>query len=109
MEVTAPKGLLLQEREVELILLVYKYNGVTIDLIQRRFWPQAKSKSTYYLRIQSLIKHGYLKSNRVSNPHSGYFGVLWLTIGPRSKELIADALAIPLEQVKESSRTISPI
>ena len=57
MTVAASKGLLLQERDVELILLVYRYNGTTIELLKRRFWPTAKSKSTYYHRIQELITH----------------------------------------------------
>lgn len=109
MTVAASKELLLQERDIELILLVYRYNGTTIELLKRRFWPQAKAKSTYYRRIQELITHQYLKSHRAANPHNGYYGVLWLTIGPRALELVADALNMPIEQVKQGSRTISPI
>lgn len=109
MNVAAPNSLLLQQRDLELLQLVYRYGGATIGLLQRRFWPDAKSKSTYYHRIQSLITHDYLKAIKAANPFTGYHGVLWLTIGPRAKPVVADAFMISVEQVKEGSKTISPI
>ena len=65
MKLAAHKDLLLQQRDIELILLVYRYGGVTIELVKRRFWPTAKSKSTYYHRIQNLI------STALSQSHQG--------------------------------------
>jgi hypothetical protein len=107
--VPASKSLLLQQRDLELILLVYRYGGTTIELLQRRFWPNVKSKSTYYRRVQSLITFDYLRAIKTANPYTGYHGIMWLTIGVRAKQVVADALGIPLDQVKDPSRTISPI
>lgn len=109
MNITASKGLLLQQRDIELILMVYRFGGATIELLQRRFWPSARSKAIYYRRIQALIAFDFLKAIRTANPHTGYHGVLWLSIGPKAKQLVADALGIPVDNVREPSRTISPI
>jgi hypothetical protein len=108
-KLAAPNVLLLQQRDLELIVLVYRYGGVTVGLLRRRFWPSVRSKSTYYNRLQSLISHNYLRAIKSANPLTGYHGVGWLTIGPRAKQVLADALGIPIEQVKEGSKTISPI
>jgi hypothetical protein len=101
--------LLLQERDIQIILMAYNFNGVTIETIKKRFWPSATSKATYYQRLHALINAGYLKATKTTNPYSGYHGVLWLVHGPRSRAVIADALRVPISQIAFGSRSISPL
>jgi hypothetical protein len=106
---SARQDLLLQQRDIQIILMTYSYNGVTIETIKKRFWPTATSKATYYQRIHALITSGYLKAFKTTNPHSGWYGVLWIVHGPRSRADIAEALRVPISQIAFGSRSISPL
>jgi hypothetical protein len=100
---------LLQERDIQIILMAYRYNGMIIETIKKRFWSTATSKATYYQRIHALINAGYLKAIKTTNPYGGYYGVLWLVHGPRARAVIADALRLPISQIPFGSRSISPL
>src|SRR6266851_9839597 len=97
---TAVKAIYPQERDLQIIVAVYKYNGLTIDLLKRRFWPKATSKSTYYLRLKNLIAAGYLNSFRVSNPLNNYNGVLWLSHGYKALPELAVILDKPIRELR---------
>ena len=109
MSTSARQDLHLQERDIQIILMAYSYNGVTIETIKKRFWPTATSKATYYHRIHVLINAGYLNALKTTNPHTGYSGVLWIVHGPRSRATIAEALRVPISQIAFGSRSINPL
>src|SRR5438270_12668172 len=53
----------LTSRDIDILLMIYSYGGVTIDVIQRRFWKTFRS---CYTRIDELSQSKYILKHRVS-------------------------------------------
>jgi hypothetical protein len=106
---SARQDLLLQERDIQIILMAYSYNGVTIETIKKRFWPTATAKATYYNRLRFLIKVGYLKAIKTSNPHNAFYGATWIVHGARSIDLLSEALRVPIFQIAAVPRSVNPL
>jgi hypothetical protein len=56
----------LTKRDIDIILMVYSYWGLTTDVIARAFWPTSRRGSlTHYKRLRLLSQSGYLQPGPV--------------------------------------------
>jgi hypothetical protein len=102
----AISALNLTKRDIEIIIMVYSYNGVLVSHLRRKFWPDVSSRTSYYRRINKLIEAGYLQVNNhipLSTNEK-----LFLTIGPSSRPLLSEWLGVSPTQLEHSTKTVSP-
>src|SRR5581483_2010131 len=91
---TAP--LILTQRDVLLIEMVYDYRGTTIKTLHRKFFPSNTKGSTRacYRRIAALVRAGYLCSRRLPAETGVGSGKAFLTVGPASRPILAETLGL---------------
>jgi len=99
-------ALVLTQRDIEIILMVYFYDGVLISHLRRKFWPNVLSHTSYYRRIKKLIEAGYLKGSS-SEPFTKADRI-WLTVGPSARPLLSQWLGVSGHQLQTTTKTTSP-
>jgi hypothetical protein len=101
-------GFRLTPRDVEILLMIYRYDGCVSTQIQRRFWPHIGARSAYYQRLSGLIFHGYVR--RVALPsRSGYgSGPSFLTLGEVAHPLLLDLLDLPRAELRRLRHRLIP-
>lgn len=101
-------GLRLTPRDVEILLMIYRYDGCVSTQIQRRFWPHIGARSAYYQRLSHLISSGYLR--RVALPsRSGYgSGPSFLTLGAAAHPLLLELLELPRADLRRLRHRLIP-
>src|SRR5215203_5038985 len=80
--------LYLTPRDIEILLMVYRYDGLVNTQIQRRFWPGIGSRSPYYQRLSRLINAGFLRSIRLPSITGSGSGPSLITLGPRAYPIL---------------------
>src|SRR5205823_6169378 len=81
---SATTPIFLTPRDLQVILLVYFYDGMLSYQIRRRFWPKFGARSSFYTRLSKLVRAGYLRSLRLSSATGWGSGPSLITIGPKS-------------------------
>jgi hypothetical protein len=104
---TAHHRVLVTARDVAILKMAYFYNGVTIEHIHRRFFPNA-SPNAYYRRVRKLVNEQYLRISRgySLSPLSGGLGLI--TVGRQSRPMLADVLGLPRNELQRATRAVSP-
>jgi hypothetical protein len=51
----------LTPRNIQIILMVYDYDGLPNFLIRKRFWPGFGARSYCFDRLAKLVRAGYLR------------------------------------------------
>src|SRR4051812_34513620 len=102
-----PSGGLMQltPRDVEIILLVYSFSGVAIYHLLQAFWEQRAelkvgARNAVYRRVKKLIEAGYLQSDRLPSVTGYGGGRLFLTLGARGKDLVAEHQGLSRSELK---------
>lgn len=87
--------LVLTERDILIMGMVYEYDGCTADHIRARFFPTPGARSPCYDRIAKLVRAGYLASRRLPPLNGGIgSGPAFLTVGPQGRPILAEALGL---------------
>src|SRR2546423_3920126 len=95
----------LTSRDIDILLMIYSYGGITIDVIQRRFWKTFRS---CYTRIHELSESNYILKHRISTFSKQGTPRLFLTLGKHAVPLIAAQLKLPASQLARASRMRVP-
>jgi hypothetical protein len=98
----------LTPRDIEILLMIYRFDGCVSSQIQRRFWPQIGARSAYYQRLSGLISCNYLR--RVALPsRSGYgSGPSFLTLGQAAHPLLLELLDLPRVELRRLRHRLIP-
>jgi hypothetical protein len=79
------------ERDLQIISMVYDYEGCGIDHLRQRFFaPQ--SHTPCYRRIAQLTKQGYLQSSRI--PAATGLGKAFITLGANARPVLRSLLTV---------------
>lgn len=86
--------LVLTRRDCLILVWVYQYHGVSVDLIHRRFFADSKSPRACYRRIKYLVEQAYLVAQRLPSSNGVGSGKLFVTVGSKAKPLVAQHLGL---------------
>lgn len=101
--------IVLTKRDIDLILMVYSYWGLTTDVIARAFWPRSRPASlTHYKRLKQLCTHGYLRPKPISILSPYGISRTFYTVGRRAIPIISHHLSIPPKERRRSTKMEAP-
>src|SRR5581483_12380147 len=100
------RTLQLTPRDLQIILMVYHYDGLVNKHLRRRFWGSFGPSRHCYRRVQQLINHGYLKALHL--PSESFFGSgpCWLTIGPASTPVLREYLGLAQADIRRLRHSV---
>ena len=94
----------LTQRDLNILVMAYEYDGVTIQHIRRRFFPNSRSHTSCSERVSRLVQAGYLRSHRLP-PVSGVgSGPLFFTLDRGGRPLVAKALGLSEAELARATR-----
>jgi hypothetical protein len=105
----AQKSSTLTPRDVAILTMTAYYDGLTVQQIRRRFWPNFGSRSPCYRRIAYLIEAGYLRAVRLPSASSLGSGPSWLTVGPAAYPILTEYLGLTPAELKRLRRSFVPM
>jgi hypothetical protein len=82
-------------RDQEIVMMVYTYDRVMLEHIQRAFFP-GRAYITCYQRVSELIRNRYLSSQQLFPATTRGSGKLLIGLGHQGKRLVADHLKRPV-------------
>src|SRR5918995_6085459 len=88
------------ERDTQIVLMVYHYDGIVSFLIRKRFWGQNRARSPFFDRLSRLIKTGYLRTTPLPPIKGTGPGFGWITLGPTSHPLLKEYLGLTPADLK---------
>jgi hypothetical protein len=91
----AKTSLMLTARDLEILAMICRYDGLVVELIRRRFWPSSGARSACYDRVARLITDGYLRATRLPSLTGRGSGKAFLTLGLRGRKELAAYLDDP--------------
>ncbi len=91
-----------------MLQMAYHYNGVTIEQLRRRFFPD-RSHNAYYRRIRRLVSEGYLHISRAPSLHPIGAPLGLITLGSRARPMLAEMMSLPRGEVARATRAASPL
>src|SRR4051812_21604274 len=100
-----PVPLVLTNRDIAILQMVYTYSGCTAEHIRRRFFT---GRSPCFTRIAKLVATGYLASRRLPSSSGIGSGKAFLTIGPKAHPVLAEVLGVSLADLTRASRAMKP-
>src|SRR4051794_32493179 len=103
------RQLYLTPRDVQIVLLVYRYDGLVSSQLQRRFWPGYGSRSPFYERLSRLIAEGYLRSVRLPSLKGQGSGPSFLTLGVRSYPLLKELVGLTSADIRRLPHSYVPM
>ena len=96
-------------RDRAICCFVYRYDGIDVSLLWRRFWPHSVAQKATYNRVSRLINHGYLVATRLPSLSGIGSGKFFLGLGPRGKTVVVAELGIALGDVHRLRPPRSPM
>src|SRR5215210_7447060 len=109
MPTASTRALQLTSRDVQMILMIYHYDGIISSLIRKRFWRQNTARSPLYDRVSRLIKKGYLRSTPLPPIKSPGNGFDWITLGPASHPLLKEYLGLTPADIRRLRHSYVPL
>lgn len=91
-----PVPFVLTPRDLNILLMVYEFRGVTADHIRCRFFPNPTTGAikSCYRRIAALVAAGYLSSRRLPALSGIGSGKAFLLPGPAARPVLAKMLGL---------------
>jgi Replication-relaxation len=91
--------LVLTERDLQLLDLVYELRGCTSRQLHARFWGEARPVAACYRRLAKLVDGGYLASRRLPSKTGVGSGKRFLALGPAGRRVISSRHRLPLKEI----------
>lgn len=88
------KSFSITKRDIQILIMVYAYGGVTTEQVRLRFWPGSGRGMPCYRRIKQLVDAGYLQAQRLPSEGGVGSGKLFLTPGSKSWPILAQTLGL---------------
>lgn len=90
------------ERDVQILMMVYAYGGVTTEQVRLRFWPGSDRGMPCYRRIKQLLNAGRLQAQRLPSESGVGSGRLFLSPGPKSWPVLSQRLGLGRSELARS-------
>jgi hypothetical protein len=104
----SPQELILTDRDVQILLAVYLYDGLTVAQIRRRFWAPPGGRSASFARVGRLAAAGYLRAVRLPPTSWCGSGQLFVTAGPAARAVLGPLLEFSPAELTRVSRAGAP-
>ncbi|MDO8673970.1 MAG: replication-relaxation family protein [Dehalococcoidia bacterium] len=91
---TKPAHLVLTDRDIQILMMIYSFGGCTAEHIRHRFFRTKGGRSACYARIAKLIQTEYITSIRLPSLHGVGSGRAFLTPGPKGRAVLAEILRL---------------
>lgn len=101
--------LVINQRDVDVMVMVYVFDGVTVDQVRSRFWPTDGARSACYDRVARLTRSQYLTNVRLPSLTGQGSGKAFLTIGPRAYPLLAERLELSRAELNHVKQSPAPL
>lgn len=103
---------MLQIPITDICLLVYDYDGCGISQLFECFWAEHgrswARQNACYRRLRQLVRAEYLRATRIPSLSGIGGGPLFLTLGPRGRQLLAEQLHLPIAELRQQRRIETP-
>jgi Replication-relaxation len=109
MSETANSAIQLTPRNIQIILMVYEYDGIPSFLIRKRFWPSFGARSYCFDRLLKLVRAGYLRAKPLPSLTGKGTGPRLLTIGPASHPILQRELALTSSELRRLRHSFVPL
>src|SRR5215204_5562565 len=106
---TANYAIQLTPRNIQIILMVYEYDGIPNFLIRKRFWPSFGARSYCFERLLKLVRAGYLRTKPLPSLTGKGTGPSLLTIGPASHPLLKRELGLTTADLRRLRHSFVPL
>jgi hypothetical protein len=94
------KAIQLTQRDIDILLMIYYYDGLVVSQIRRRFWPSFGARSPMYERLGRLVAADYIRSSRLPALTRSGSGPTFYTLGPASYPLLKELLGLTHSDIK---------
>lgn len=105
---TAKSSLILTERDLQILAMVYLYDGVVVEQLRRRFWGRFGARSACFSRVAKLLQAAYLKGVRLPPASWCGSGKLFVTIGPAARPVLGQLLELTRAELERATRMGAP-
>lgn len=109
MKHTDQSSLQLTQRDQQIILMVYHYDGLLSYQIRRRFWPSFGARSSSFDRLSRLVDAGYLRRKGLESPTGKGSGPSLITIGKASHPILVQLLGLTSADLKRLRHSFVPL
>src|SRR5215213_7466907 len=106
---TANHSIQLTPRNIQIILMVYEYDGIPNFLIRKRFWPSFGARSYCFDRLLKLVRAGYLRAKPLPSLTGKGTGPSLLTIGPASHPILKRELRLTSAELVRLRHSFVPL
>lgn len=109
---TAPaaiKDLALTPRDLHIILMVCRYDGLISWQIRRRFWPSPGARSAFFDRLSRLVDAGFLRRKGLESPTGRGSGPSLITIGKAAHPILVEQLGLASADLKRLRHAFVPL
>ncbi|MBI2334304.1 replication-relaxation family protein [Candidatus Daviesbacteria bacterium] len=94
--------IILTKRDMAIIVMVYLFGGCSSAHVAKRIFPTLKSPRVSYRSIARLTHAGYLDSRRLPSSTGVGSGRLFLSVGPKGRAVVAQALGVSASDLARS-------
>lgn len=109
MSAAALSHLHLTPRDLDIVLMVYRYDGLVSSQIRRRFWPSFGARSPFYARLSRLINAGYLRAVPLPALQGTGSGPRFITLGQRAHALLREVAGLGVRELKRLRHSYIPM
>jgi len=88
----SPAQLVLTDRDLAILEMVFSYGGCSVAHVQKRWFPTSGARSAAYDRVNRLVEAGYLIGHRLPSQTGQGSGKLFLTTGSAARPVLAKLL-----------------
>jgi Replication-relaxation len=103
-----PAQLVLTDRDLAILEMVFSYGGVSVHHIQRRFFRSPGARSSAYDRVNRLVEAGYLAGHRLPSQTGQGSGKFFLLTGPAARPVLAKLLNCSVSALQRQTRAKAP-
>jgi hypothetical protein len=109
MSLTAPRTTIqLTPRDLQIILSVYRYDGMFSYQIRRRFWGQNGHPKTFLDRLSQLISAGFLRARPMDSATGRGTGQRLITLGRAAHPLLVELEGLTPAEIKRLRHSLVP-
>jgi hypothetical protein len=90
----------LTPRDIEIILMIYHYDGLFTKQIRRRFWPSFGARNWMYQRLARLVAADYIRSRTLSSSTGFGSGPNFYTLGAKSYPELKERVGLTHQDIK---------
>lgn len=104
-------GTTITSRDIDILLMIYRYGGCAISHVFGRFWPSSsrlRPGNSCYRRVHQLMDAECLSVKRLPSLSGLGAGRAFLTLGPKGRRVLAEFLDLPKSELQRLRHIETP-